>query len=73
LTTHLTTSEACRLFHVSRNKLTQMRRDGLVKAVNINPGGKRAVWRYADRLRMPLVGNLDEELRWQGLKRRCGL
>jgi hypothetical protein len=69
--THLTTSEACAHFHVSRNKLAQMRRDGLVRAVNINPRGERAVWRYADRLEV--VGDLDREMRWQGLKRRCGL
>jgi hypothetical protein len=71
MTSHLTTSEACRLFHVSRNKLAAMRRDGLVRAVNINPNGERAVWRYADRLEV--VKGLDEEIRWQGLKRRCGL
>jgi hypothetical protein len=68
--TLLTTSEACRRFHVSRNKLADMRRDGIVHAVNINPGGKRAVWRYVDRLE---VDNLEEEIQWQGLKRRCGL
>jgi hypothetical protein len=33
-TPYLTTSEACRRFHVSRGKLSQMRRDGLVHAIN---------------------------------------
>jgi hypothetical protein len=66
----LTTADACQRFHVSRNKLAQMRRDGLVRAVNINPGGERAVWRYEDRLE---VVDVDEEMQWQGLKRRCGL
>jgi hypothetical protein len=70
---HLTTTEACHLFHVSRNKLAAMRREGLIRAVNINPGGERAVWRYANRLELVDVGNLDDELRWQGLKRRWGL
>jgi len=68
---YLTTSEACRRFHVSRGKLSQMRRDGLVQAINLNPGGERAVWRYLDRLEVR--EDLEGELRWQGLRRRCGL
>lgn len=71
MTHFLTTSSAMHLFHVSRNKLAQMRREGLVKAVNINPGGERAVWRYADRLEV--VEDLESDLLWQKVKRGFGL
>jgi hypothetical protein len=72
LTHYLSTSAACAHFHVSRGKLAQMRRDGLVRAVNINPGGDRAVWRYADRLEVVDAGNMEKEMLWQDFQRRCG-
>ena len=71
MTTFLTTAAACARWHVSRGKLAQMRRDGLIQAVNINPNGERAVWRYAGRLEV--VDGMEDEMRWQKVKRGFGL
>lgn len=67
----LTPAEAAAHFRVCRNTLAVMRDRGLVRAVNLNPGGKRAVWRYH-----PGLGageEIDTDLKYLDLKRRIGL
>lgn len=66
----LTPSQACTRFGVCRNTLASLRERGVIQAVNLNPGGERAVWRYVDRLE---AGDVGQELKYLDLKRRCGL
>jgi hypothetical protein len=68
---YLTSKEACEYFHVCRNKLMAMRKAGIIRAININPNGKRAVWRYDDCLE--ISGILEEDLKYLDLKRRIGI
>lgn len=70
--TYLSTKNALKEFNVSRGTLVAMRERGIIHAVNINPGGERAVWRYADRLEV-VDSDLEDELRWQKVKRGFGL
>ena len=70
LGTYLTPSQACAKFGVCRNTLASLRERGLVQAVNLNPDGKRAVWRYVDHLE-PL--DAQTELKYLCLKKRIGL
>lgn len=66
----LTPSQACIRFGVCRNTLASLRDRGLIQAVNLNPDGKRAVWRYVDRME---AGDVGHELKYIDLKRRLGL
>lgn len=67
----LTPAEAMKRFGVCRNTLIALRERRLIQAVNLNPGGKRAVWRYYNHLETH--GEVDEDLKYLDLKRRCGL
>ena len=69
-TAYLTPAQACARFGVSPNTLATLRERGVVQAVNLNPDGQRAVWRYVNRLE---VGDAGGELKYLDLKRRCGL
>ena len=70
MTYPLSTGAACRHFHVSRGTLAKWRERGIIRAFNANPGRERAVWRYAEQLEV--VGDLEMEMKWRDLKRRCG-
>lgn len=67
----LTPAAACRQFGVCRNTLIALRERGLVKAENLNPGGKRAVWRYHNHLETQ--ADTDHELKYLDLKWRLNL
>lgn len=79
MTGHLLTipQTAARL-HVCRNTVLAMMRDGRVRAVNLNPGGKRPTWRIVaaslEAFRVEPLGQavLEERLREAEIERRCG-
>jgi hypothetical protein len=67
----LTPAQACKYFGVCRNTLASLRDRGLIQAVNLNPDGIRAVWRY--RVSLDTKEDRGEDLKYLDLKRRCGL
>lgn len=74
----LSIRQAAARISVCRNTILAMMRDGRLRAVNINPAGKRPTWRVvADSLegfRAEPLGEkeLAERLREAELERRCG-
>jgi excisionase family DNA binding protein len=71
--------EAAAQLNVHPNTVKNMMRDGRVRAVNLNPGGKRPTWRIVaaslEQFRVEPLGQavLEERLREAELERRVGL
>jgi excisionase family DNA binding protein len=79
LTTNLLTiHQAAARLSCHPNTVKNMMRDGRVRAVNINPAGKRPTWRIVaaslEAFRVEPLGQevLEERLREAEIERRCG-